>query len=392
LTTDLLELYRHRLVVPDLPGPAEYLPLLEEIHENGRYSNFGPLVRRLEIRLLTTLGATGESCVTCSNATAGLSAALLASGRTDQVLLPAFTFPASLAAVRAAGMRPVVADVDAVNWTLSGDLLDRALAETGAGVVMLVAPFGIRRNWEAELAICRARGAAVVIDNASGLGGSRAEKGFGEETFEVFSMHATKPFAVGEGGVIFANGVHDAALRSALNFALDSYAKSEGPLWGFNGKMSELHAAIGIVQSNRIAHIVNRRQAFAAIYRDRLARYPEVVCPQDMNGAPWQFFPVLLPSVMAAEQFIETAAAAGVEIRRYYRPSLSRWTNTQCFQPCPVAEDLADRMCVLPVRAVTPGSETGQIIDLVVSALDRALTFRDAAQWRIRNPNQAKIG
>ncbi len=374
MTTDLLASYRHRLVVPDLPAPAEYLPLLEEIRKNGWYSNFGPLVRRLESRLLTTFGASGESCVTCSNATAGLSAALLATGRTDRVLLPAFTFPASLGAVRAAGMSPIVADVDAENWTLGGNLLDRALAETGASVAMLVAPFGIRRNWEAELAICRARGAAVVIDNAAGLGGSRPAKGFGEDLFEVFSMHATKPFAVGEGGVIFANRVHDAALRSALNFALSSYAKPGGPAWGFNGKMSEFHAAIGIVQLNRIGDIVSQRQAFAAIYRDRLAHYPEVVCPKDTTCAPWQFFPVLLPSVTAAERFIETAAAAGVELRRYYRQSLSLWPETRCFESCPVAEDLADRMCVLPVRALTAGPETNQIVDLVLDALDRALT------------------
>jgi dTDP-4-amino-4,6-dideoxygalactose transaminase len=373
MTADLTGSYRHRLVAPDLPTPTEYLPLLGEIHESGWYSNFGPLVRRLEGQLLATIGASGESCVTCCNATAGLSAALLATGRMGQVLVPAFTFPASLGAVRAAGMTPIVADVDPRTWTLDGHLLDRALAETGASAVMLVAPFGILRNWQTELAICRRRGAAVVIDNASGLGGLRPSEGFGEEVFEVFSMHATKPFAVGEGGVVFANRIHDDALRSALNFALNSYATPEGPGWGFNGKMSEFHAAIGIVQLRRIGNLVRRRQAFAAIYRDRLEHYPEVICPQDMNCAPWQIFPVLLPSVTVAERFIETAAAAGVELRRYYRPSLSRWPQTRCFEVCPVAEDLADRMCALPVRAVAAGAEN-LITDLVLHALDRALT------------------
>jgi dTDP-4-amino-4,6-dideoxygalactose transaminase len=253
-------------------------------------------------------------------------------------------------------------------------MLDTALAETGASAVMLVAPFGIKRGWEAELAICRQRGVAVVIDNASGLGGPRPPNAFGEEVFEVFSMHATKPFAVGEGGAILAHRSHDAALRSALHFALSSHVEPGGPVWGFNGKMSEFHAAVGIAQLNRFRDIVSRRQAFAAIYRDRLAPYPEVVCPQDMNSAPWQFFPVLLPSVAAAERFVETTAAAGVEIRRYYRPSLSRWPETRCFETCPVAEDLADRMCVLPIRALDSGSEAEQIADLVLDALNRALT------------------
>jgi dTDP-4-amino-4,6-dideoxygalactose transaminase len=343
------------------------------MHQSGWYSNFGPLVRRLEGELSRTFGATEESCVTCCNATAGLSAALLATGRSGQVLLPAFTFPASLGAVHAAGMTPVVADVAAESWTLAKDRLDSALAETGVGVVMLVAPFGMRRDWAAELAICRKRGVAVIIDNASGLGGPRPSQGFGQQVVEVFSMHATKPFAVGEGGVIFAHRAHDAALRAALNFALNSNDKAGGPAWGFNGKMSEFHAAIGLVQLTRIRDIVHRRQAFAAVYRDRLAHYPQVACPQGLNCAPWQFYPVLLPSAAVAERFIEIAAAAGVEIRRYYRPSLSRWPETRCFEACPVAEDLAERMCVLPVRALNFGAEANEIADLVLDALGEAL-------------------
>jgi dTDP-4-amino-4,6-dideoxygalactose transaminase len=371
---DLSAPYRHRLVTPDLPGPAEYLALLEEMRENGWYTNFGPLARRFEAGLLARFGVADESCVTCCSATAGLSAALLATGRTGPVLLPAFTFPASLGAVRAAGMTAIVADVDAHTWALSAPVLDRALAETGARLVMLVTPFGMQRRWEAQLEICRKRGAAVVIDNAAGLGGPRTTAS--EDVFEVFSLHATKPFAVGEGGVIFANRRHDAALRSVLNFALDSHAKPEGPGWGFNGKMSEFHAAVGLAQLARFDDIVVRRRAFAAIYRDRLARHPELVCAQDMDCAPWQCFPVLLPSRAAAERFIETAATAGVEIRRYYRPSLSLWPGVRCVEACPVAEDLAERMCVLPVRALPADGERDEMIALVLGAVERSLARR----------------
>jgi dTDP-4-amino-4,6-dideoxygalactose transaminase len=368
--------FRHRLVVPDLPAPSEYLPLLEEIFANGWYSNFGPLVRRFESQLLDAIGAPEESCVTCNNATAGLSAALLASGRTGPVLIPAFTFPASLSAVRAAGMTEIVVDVGMDDWALGGRLLERALAETGASLVMLVAPFGMQRNLDATLAICQKRGATVIIDSASSLGGPRPARGSGEGVFEVFSMHATKPFAVGEGGAIFAHRMHDGALRSALNFALNSYATPSGPAWGFNGKMSEFHAAVGIAQLGRIGNTVSRRQAFATLYRDRLKQYPEVACPQDMSCAPWQFFPVLLPSEATADRLIQCAADAGVEIRRYYSPSLSRWPDTRCFEACLTADELSRRMCALPVRALGSSSEPELIIQLVLESLARALIDR----------------
>jgi dTDP-4-amino-4,6-dideoxygalactose transaminase len=364
--------YRYRLVAPDLPAPEEYLHLLQEIYQSGWYSNFGPLARRLESGLLAALGLPEEICVTSCSATAGLSAALLATGRGGRVLLSAFTFPASLGAIRAAGMTPVIVDVDANRWTLNRDLLDQALAETGASIVMLVAPFGIRNSFEIELEICRQRGVAVVIDNAAGLGAPRAPDGLGEHVFEVFSMHATKPFAVGEGGIVFAHHRNETSLRAALNFALAAYATVDGPGWGFNGKMDEFHAAIGLVQLHRFRDMIRQRQAFVAMYRDRLKSYPAVVFPQDLSLAPWQVFPILLPSCAAAEHFISVAAAAALEIRRYYRPSLSRWRDTTCWRTCPIAEDLADRMCVLPVRN-TSGAETDRIVNLVIETLDRVL-------------------
>jgi hypothetical protein len=157
-------------VVPDLPEPATYLPLLQEMHERHWYSNFGPLVRQFEHLLLASFGRPGETCVTACNATAGLSAALLATGRTGPVLLPAFTFPASLGAVRAAGMNPIVLDIDVEDWTLSVPLLAAALAGTRDAVVMLTAPFGLNRSFSAHLALCKYYGAPVVIDNAAGLG------------------------------------------------------------------------------------------------------------------------------------------------------------------------------------------------------------------------------
>src|SRR5262249_56628721 len=115
-----------------------------------------------------------------------------------------------------------------------------------------------------------------------------------------------------EGGVIFAHRSHDAALRSVLNFALGSYENPEGPHWGFNGKMSEFHAAVGLAQLDRFDDMVVRRRAFAAVYRERLARYPELVCPQGMGCASWQSLPVLQPSVAAGDRLIETPPGSRV--------------------------------------------------------------------------------
>lgn len=365
--------YRFPCVVPDLPAPCDYLSFLEEMHANRWYSNFGPLARRFERGLRDAFGAEGETCVTASSGTAGLSAALIATGRPGPVLVPAFTFPASLGAVRAAGLAPIIVDVDRNDWALRCERLEPALADTGATIVMIVAPFGLRPEIDAEIALCLRSGASVVIDNASGLGVPRAAKASRRNVFEVFSMHATKPFGVGEGGVVFAHRFHDAALREALAFALASHMSPEGPRWGFNGKMSELHAAVGLAQLARFAPALRRRQDFVAQYMDLLAKRGGLEFPSDADRAPWQFFPVLLPSATATERFVAAAAAEGVEIRRYYRPSLSRWPDAAIWGACDIAEDLADRMCVLPVRSNAEPDETEALISITSKALDLAL-------------------
>jgi dTDP-4-amino-4,6-dideoxygalactose transaminase len=186
-------------------------------------------------------------------------------------------------------------------------------------------------------------------------------------------MHATKPFAIGEGGAVFAHKSREFALRAALNFGLESHSRAEGPLWGVNGKMSEFHAAVGLAQARRFPTALLRRRSYVEHYLQGLRAIGGVSYPTDPHAAPWQFFPILTPGVEAAERFVAYAAQQGLEIRRYYRPSLSQWPGARGFAPCPVAEDLAQRMCVLPVRGLDFDVEADEMAGLVMAALALAL-------------------
>jgi dTDP-4-amino-4,6-dideoxygalactose transaminase len=274
-------------------------------------------------------------------------------------------------------MKPIVMDVTSDDWTLDPERLDHAIGATGATIVMLVAPFGMRRTFAAQLEICQRRTVAVVIDSAAGLGAPRPDRSGAGDVFEVFSMHATKPFGVGEGGAVFGPSNKEAALRAAVSFALTSHDRPDGPAWGFNGKMSELHAAVGLAQLDRFRACVSARQAFVGRYISSLAKYSALDFPRDVRDAPWQFFPLLMPNESVAEQFIQNAAARSIEIRRYYRPSLSRWPNANLYGDCPIAEDLARRMCALPVRSATFAADIDAIVDPTTDALQSALRDSD---------------
>jgi dTDP-4-amino-4,6-dideoxygalactose transaminase len=357
------------LVVPDLPQPESFLPYLQTAHDSGWFTNFGPLVRRLERELERIFGRNGEICVSASSATAGLSAALLALECKGRVLVPAFTFAASAGAVLSAGLEPLVMDVSEKTWTIDADELDRTLRLPGIGAVMLVSPFGLPQDFSEHIAICERHGRAVVIDNAAGLGGMRPNRMARPNVAEVFSMHATKPFGIGEGGAVFAHPRLEEPLRAALNFSLNAPFRPDLPSWGFNGKMSELHAGVGLAQAERFSARVVGRQAFAARYVAELSEVRGIQIVADSRSAPWQVFPVLLSDGKARERTISYAAGQGLEIRRYYYPSLSRWPQIRAVGACAVSESLADRMCALPIRGDAATTEADEIVKIAVDAV-----------------------
>lgn len=355
-------------VKSDLPDPVEYFDLVRKAHRQNHYSNFGVLSEAFSTGLLREFGLEGEACVVCNSATAGLSAALLASSCSGAVLVPGFTFPATFGAVRAAGLRPLIMDVAQSNWAIAADELDQALARTGAEAVILVSPFGLALNFTEHIRVCQKRRVTVVIDSAAGLGGVRLNNCALPDVYEVYSLHATKPLGVGEGGAVFCTPERLETIKSALNFGLPNAGAPPGPPWGFNGKLSELHAAVGLAQLQRYKPILEGRQRFAALYQSTFVDFP-VSFPHDTPiSSPWQVFPLLMPSEEALFAVSDALYKAGIEVRRYYRPSLSKWRGADVVGPCFVSEMLAMRMIALPIRNIADTAAAEPILGPIAAA------------------------
>lgn len=357
-------------VQSDLPDPSAYARYIEEAHSLNWYSNFGSLCEQLSADLLDHFGLDGEACVPCSSATSGLSAALIASSCEGPVLIPAFTFAATYGAVRAANLQPLVMDVCESNWAIAPHALASALDRTGARAAILVSPFGLRVDFREHMEICFSRGVIVIIDSAAGLGVQRINRCNSPSVFEVFSLHATKPMGIGEGGAIYCAEAMANPIRRALNFGLPlpDCAHIPAPSWGFNGKLSELHAAVGLAQMRRYRPMIAGRQRFAAMYQSFLLDYP-VMCPQDpIHSSPWQVFPVLSATERSREALSAKLVEYGIEVRRYYRPSISQWPEAKLASECPVSERLSACMLALPVRSVASEAAAEPIITRVQQA------------------------
>lgn len=358
------------MVRPALPPPASWTPYLDESYREEWYSNFGPVSARLERALAAEFGHDGEEFVLASSATSGLAACLIAERIAGPVLVPAFTFPATASAVRMAGAEPVLIDVDAARWACDAAALGRALDKIGARAVMLVAPFGIAQDFSAHLALCAARGAVAIIDNAAGLGGPRrACRG---AVYEVFSLHATKPFAIGEGGAVAMPETRVENFRAALNFGLPSVPTAEAR-WGINGKMSDFAAAIGLAVLDTYRDIVAARRQQARRYLGLLGQFADIAVHRGVGDAPWQVFPCLMPTPDAAAAFVAAAQPRGLELRRYYRPSLAEGGFMACAEDCAVSAMLAERMVCLPVYSRISEAELAELHRIVAACLERSL-------------------
>jgi len=273
-----------------------------------------------------------------------------------------------------AGATPLVIDVQRDTWIPEAGALDDALRRTGAAAAMLVNPFGLKRNFRPLIDVCRRHGAFALVDNAAGFGIAREGVETARDVMEVYSMHATKPFAIGEGGIIFAHADHDQSLRSAINFALHSYTRPEGPTWGVNGKLSEFHSAIGLAQLVQFPSQLERRRRFVARYFEHLGTIRGLAYPTDMLLSPWQYLPLVLADPQAVERFVKYSEDKGMEIRRYYRPSLSLWPGVECAHPCANSEWLSEHACCLPVYGDASTGEQDEMLDVAISSLQRALS------------------
>jgi dTDP-4-amino-4,6-dideoxygalactose transaminase len=365
-----------RFIRPTIPEPREWLPFLADSYRQRLYSNFGPAATRLEEALAEKYGG-GRRALLTANATAGLTVALQAFRVRGSVVVPAFTFPATAQAVLQAGCRPLFCDVSPRTWELDLDALAALLrGRNPIGAVIHVRSFGFCRDLGPLENLLRGRGIPLIIDAAAALGG-RLDDGRwcgGQGDVEVFSLHATKVFGIGEGGVIFAPPEREAELRCVLNFGLQC---RDIVLPGMNGKLSDFHAAVGLAVLARIDAFIERRTHIARRYARTFHHTAMLQLPPAAGAPSWQTFPLRLLDG-SADALALRAYEKGVELRRYYAPAL---TDSTLFAGAAsgrveTARALVRGMICLPIYSDMTDPEAGQVIDVVLRCLDELAANR----------------
>lgn len=366
------------LMLPSLPTADELLPYLRRIDANRWYSNFGPLASEFEARIAASFGdANPVRVISMSSCTAGIELALraLALPPNAPVLVPALTFIATASAVRCAGLAPVVADIDADSWLLTPEIARAAVRTIGARAVVPVTTFGVEQDGAAWSAFARDTGVPVVIDAAAGYGNQR-DPG---PTCSVYSLHATKPLAAGEGGFVVTRDATLAhAIRRLSNFGINLDRPADGPIGsavatGTNAKLSEYHAAVALASLDRWPTTASVRNALYERSVDAAQR----ACGGRLGlqaAPPWtvrSVCPYLLPDASARDRAEAIFRARGIGIRRWYLPTIDRQPAFGHVDhlPTPVADAMGDRLVGVPFYPDLPADA----VDEIAEALGRAL-------------------
>ena len=328
-------------LIPDMPSAEEVLPFLREIDENRWYSNFGPLVLRLNDQIKANHFA-GEDVHTllCSTGTAALELGLACLGLKPgaRVLVPAFTFPASANAIQNCGFEPVFCDVDEQSWVLTPEIAFEALLRTRIDAVMPVAALCRplpASQWDR---FCEETGLPVLIDAAPALGNQRV----GKHLVVAYSMHATKAFGIGEGGVLAtADADLIARARRICNFGMDGVGRVV--MQGTNCKLSEYHAAVGLAQMQRWPARQLKRARIETAYHAHMQLHKDLWATQSFVDRPPEHdvlvtlpvrnsrstMPVRLSDHVAIDihDVQERLAEKGIGTRLWYNPALHRHPN-----------------------------------------------------------------
>jgi dTDP-4-amino-4,6-dideoxygalactose transaminase len=345
----------------------------------------GPKVAEFEQAFAARVGAAHGVAV--SSCTTGLHLALveLEVGPGDEVVVPSLSFIATANVVRYVGADVVFADVDARTLDLTPETIAAALTPRTKAVI-LVHQAGMPADLDAIRAQCAAAGVAVVEDAACAIGSTHRGSPIGAGArLAVFSFHPRKILTTGEGGMIVTDDdqvaarlrrrrEHGMSVSAADRHAVGGTVKIEQYLEvGFNYRMTDLQAAVGLVQLDRLDGVIARRRERAARYRDALAAVDGIVLPDDPGWGTTnhQSFWIGLPGTfpLGRDELLQFLLDRGVSARRGIMAAhLEPAYADHVAPPLPVTERMTARSVILPLFHQMTDDEQDHVVRAVLEA------------------------
>ena len=367
-----------------LPDSECFSHRCRDVFQRAWITNNGQCVQDLELSLAEYLGV--PHVLVCTNGTIALMLSIQCAGLAGKkVAVTPYTYVATLSALLWLHCTPVFVDIEPDTLCLSPELLRQRFQEEPdiAGVIP-VHIYGLACDTERLAAICREYGAVLIYDSAQAFGSRYQGKSllnYGE--YSICSFHATKIFHTAEGGCIIS---HSPEAHSALSLARAfGHINDTHHCLGINGKMSELHAIMGLSLLPGTNAEITLRKELCAMYNTALNGLP-LKYPTIRNGLDWNsaYYPVLLPDEACRIRVEEALTAQNIYSRRYFYPALNTlpYLNPVWKTDCPVAEEVAQRILCLPMYGELSNEDMERTTQAVRTVLSCDAKKWHASSWR----------
>jgi perosamine synthetase len=345
-----------RIVDVTVRAEARFLPVAEpdlshlelrnliDAYLSTWISSIGDYVRSFEHDFARRVGSAHG--VATSNGTVSLHLALAALriGEGDEVIVPDFTFAASANTVIHVGARPILVDADPDTWCLSVETIERAITPR-TKAIMPVHVFGRPAPLTEIMALAKAHGIFVIEDCAEAHGAMYDGKPVGSfGDIGSFSFFGNKIITTGEGGMCVTN---DADLAARMRMLRDHGMRPDRRYWhdepGFNFRMTNLQAAIGCAQLERMDEFLATRRSVAALYDTALAHITGISLPPAMSARcePVVWFACALTPAERRPTLISACRDANIDLRPFFHGLSSMPAYRDFARACPVSHHLS---------------------------------------------------
>ena len=361
---------------PLLPSLDDYKGQLQEIWQSQWLTNVGAKHVALQDALANFFE--NENIALFNNGTTALFTACRAFRLSGEVITTPFTFPATPHVLSWNHITPVFADIDPLTMTLDPGKIEQLITDR-TSAILAVHAYGIPCDVERIQSVADRYSLRVLYDAAHAFGArieGRPVTDFGDAT--MLSFHATKLFHTAEGGALF---VRDPLVKDRVDLLKNFGIKDELTVLmpGINGKLSELHAALGLLTLKMVAGERKNRQVVAEIYRSRLADIDGISVPNIRCGVEnsYQNFPILIEDKhVTRDEVFEGLRQFNVFSRKYFYPLCSDYSCYRMLPSAhpsylPIAHKVASQVLCLPFYGALKEDIVTRICDIIHYLVDK---------------------
>ncbi len=351
-----------------------------EVLRSGRLA-LGPRMVKFEQMMADYIGVKHAVAVSSGTAALHLIVKALGISEGDEVLVPSFTFAASVNAFLYEGAKPVFIDIEPDTYNLDTEDLRRKITAR-AKAVMVVDVFGHPAEWDEILSVADLHGLKIIDDSCEALGAEYRGRRIGQfGNAAAFAFYPNKQMTTGEGGII----VTDDAEIASLCRSLRNQGRGEMGAWleherlGYNYRLDEMSAALGLSQLKRLEQFLAKREQVARMYTESLKEFdwvrPPVTRP-DVRMS-WFVYVATLAEGLNRDRVMQAMEERGLPVRGYFSPVHLQPYIRERFgtgpEELPVTEAVARRTIALPFHNNLTGAQVTRVVETLAESVSRFL-------------------